>query len=554
MGANDKIIVEAVLGGDREQYGVLVERYQRLLYAIAWSRLGDADASDDVVQEAFLQGFRLLKTLRRPERFGSWVAQIARNVCHTLQRQRGRRERLERQWALESPVVAGPTMPDDGEASISATLSDAMRSLDGQHREALVLFYFQKKSTDEAAAALGIPPSTYRARLHRARRALRVELERRLEDALPRMEPSPEVRGRVMHGIQPMALAPVGGFSLPMALLKIAPWLLQFAMMFGMVGFVTYRLAANLREGQEIQRRLYLRNFLVNMSMVGVAFAALIFAQQRWGVRAFYGIGILLFIPPALSSWRLYRLGQTGFKRANLAMNALLLVMCAICFAFNLSIFVFMAAFLPVNIFLYLGRKSQPVRTDYNLFLRAATGGLGDDDGGDESTMRPFAAPPGDLMKFAQAMGRLYLAMDARIGADGALHIFLPPVSPSPRQVMMPLPLSWLPSSYVTIDGSGNVKALIANRDRAQIARLTGGMVDAAALAKRVERAVAWALRIFLNEGDEHKAMACLERYSKEEVFKVAPHKLASQKFVYVASIVAAILLIFMLLILTQLR
>lgn len=551
MGANDKIIVEAVLGGDREQYGVLVERYQRLLYAIAWSRLGDADASDDVVQEAFLQGFRLLKTLRHPERFGSWVAQIARNVCHTLQRQRGRRERLERQWALESPVMAGPAMPDDGEASISDTLSEAMRSLDGQHREALVLFYFQKKSTDEAAAALGIPPGTYRARLHRARRALRVELERRLEEALPRMEPSPEVRGRVMHGIQPMALAPVG-FSPAALLLKFFPILLQVAIMIGLVGFVTYRLGQNMRENQAYQKRLLRRNFTITMASVAVAVAAMMFVQQYWGVRVFYGVILLMFIPASLFSWRLYRIGRTGFKQANLAMNALLLAMSAICFTFDLSIFVFMAAFLPVNIFLYLGRKSQPTRTDYNLFLRAAMGGLGDDD--TDEALQLVSASPDDLMRFAQAMGRLYLAIDTRTAANGTFHLFLPPISPTPRQAMMPLPFSWRPSSYVTIDREGRVRAFIANQDLGQIGRVTGGAVNPAELAERVERAVSRALGIFLGEGDEAKAMACLERYSKEEVFKVAPHKLASQKFVYVASIIAAMLLIFLLIILTQLR
>jgi RNA polymerase sigma-70 factor (ECF subfamily) len=47
-------------------------------------------------------------------------------------------------------------------------------------REILTLFYLQELTIEETAAALSIPPGTVKSRLHRARRLLRLELEKEI--------------------------------------------------------------------------------------------------------------------------------------------------------------------------------------------------------------------------------------------------------------------------------------------------------------------------------------------------------------------------------------
>lgn len=64
--------------GNREAFAELYRRYAGMVYAIALASL-DAPAAEDVVQDVFLQALRRLPALRAPEKFGGWLAAIARN-------------------------------------------------------------------------------------------------------------------------------------------------------------------------------------------------------------------------------------------------------------------------------------------------------------------------------------------------------------------------------------------------------------------------------------------------------------------------------------------
>ena len=56
----DSSIVRQVLGGDREAFGQLVNRYFRTAYAMSWGYVGNHADTDDAVQESFLTAFQKL--------------------------------------------------------------------------------------------------------------------------------------------------------------------------------------------------------------------------------------------------------------------------------------------------------------------------------------------------------------------------------------------------------------------------------------------------------------------------------------------------------------
>ncbi len=56
----DESAVAAVRGGDAERYRELVERHERRVFAVAWSRLGDAALAEEATQEAFIRAYRRL--------------------------------------------------------------------------------------------------------------------------------------------------------------------------------------------------------------------------------------------------------------------------------------------------------------------------------------------------------------------------------------------------------------------------------------------------------------------------------------------------------------
>ena len=74
--------VRLACAGNREAFGDLVRRYERLVLGIAWNILRDYQAAQDIAQDAFFTAFRQLESLKDPAAFGAWVAQITVRCCH----------------------------------------------------------------------------------------------------------------------------------------------------------------------------------------------------------------------------------------------------------------------------------------------------------------------------------------------------------------------------------------------------------------------------------------------------------------------------------------
>ena len=97
----------AVKGGDAQRYRELVERHERRVYAIAWSRLGDAALAEDVVQEAFIRAYRRLWLLGDGAKFADWINTIARRISINLGLRHRRELNKRERWALEEAPELG---------------------------------------------------------------------------------------------------------------------------------------------------------------------------------------------------------------------------------------------------------------------------------------------------------------------------------------------------------------------------------------------------------------------------------------------------------------
>ena len=69
--------VRAAQDGDREAFGILAERYESAVYAIALRRLGNRAEAQELTQEVLVKAMERLHQLRLPERFGGWLRSIA---------------------------------------------------------------------------------------------------------------------------------------------------------------------------------------------------------------------------------------------------------------------------------------------------------------------------------------------------------------------------------------------------------------------------------------------------------------------------------------------
>src|SRR3990172_11609582 len=82
----DAELVGLCLNGDRDAFGRIVERYQSLVCALAYSACGDLARSEDLAQETFIAAWRQIATLKEPAKLKYWLCGIVRNLIQNSHR------------------------------------------------------------------------------------------------------------------------------------------------------------------------------------------------------------------------------------------------------------------------------------------------------------------------------------------------------------------------------------------------------------------------------------------------------------------------------------
>ncbi|MEN8183258.1 MAG: RNA polymerase sigma factor [Myxococcota bacterium] len=141
---------------------------------LAWRLVdGDADAAEDVTQEAFVRAYRALGRFRAESSLGTWFYRILVREAARHRRWRGVRERWQ---ALSRSEVQPPRMPARGDPALRRRIADALSRLSQRQREAFVLVHLEGFTVRETAEFLDKPEGTVKSHLHRALRTLRREL------------------------------------------------------------------------------------------------------------------------------------------------------------------------------------------------------------------------------------------------------------------------------------------------------------------------------------------------------------------------------------------
>jgi RNA polymerase sigma-70 factor (ECF subfamily) len=169
--ADDSALISAARQGEAEAFAQLFDRYHSMIHAFAFRLCGHAADADDIAQEAFIKAGRGMRAFRGGD-FRSWLYRIAANCARDFHRDAARRARLEQQSA-EELLAAGDERTGD-----AAAVTDALASLPPEHRETVVLVYFEGLNHAEAARVLGCAETTVSWRLFRAKRQLKTLLSR----------------------------------------------------------------------------------------------------------------------------------------------------------------------------------------------------------------------------------------------------------------------------------------------------------------------------------------------------------------------------------------
>ena len=174
----DEMLAIAAILGDLRSFDALALRYRAAAYRVAQSIAGN-ELAEDAVQESLLLAFKALPSIDEPAKFASWLYAIVRRVALRMS-QRSRRERSQRidldEALIEhSEAFARPLAPRD--AFEEAWVRAAVDTLDEDHRLILKLRFYDEMPLARIADFLGLPLTTVKWRLHRAKQLLREKLE-----------------------------------------------------------------------------------------------------------------------------------------------------------------------------------------------------------------------------------------------------------------------------------------------------------------------------------------------------------------------------------------
>ena len=182
----DGELVRQTLAGQPRAYEELVRRWAGRVAAVCHARVRQAEAAEDMAQEALLRAFQSLSTLADPEKFGAWIRGIADRACLDWLKAR------ERTTVPFSSLGAGR----DGDSfpcshaerdGVAVDRREEIQQLLGQVaelpeecREVLMLYYYDDVTYRDLAQMLGVSAATINARLTKARMLLRERLSKKV--------------------------------------------------------------------------------------------------------------------------------------------------------------------------------------------------------------------------------------------------------------------------------------------------------------------------------------------------------------------------------------
>ncbi len=186
----DEELVEAVLRGDRDRFGDLVERYQGRLVNYLFRLLRSVDDAHELTQEVFIKVYQALDRYDPRYRFSTWIFRVAQNAAIDQIRKRrvklvsldGRQDRDGEAIDWELPSVERGPYGELRNQERGGAIQKAIESLPWEYRELIVLRHFGELSYDEIAQLKEMPLGTVKNKLFRGRQMLKDELAEYLQD------------------------------------------------------------------------------------------------------------------------------------------------------------------------------------------------------------------------------------------------------------------------------------------------------------------------------------------------------------------------------------
>lgn len=176
----DLELVRRSQSGSREAFSELVRRHQHLVYNVAYRYMRDATLAEDMAQESFVKAYRLLKGFRGDCSFTTWMYRVTSTTCLTELNKRKKRGEVE--LTADNGSLMCSTEHKPAEKDMKEQIRRCVTRLSDRYATIVTLYYLKGISYDEIAEVMSVPLGTLKTWMFRARKQLRMIVEKELTD------------------------------------------------------------------------------------------------------------------------------------------------------------------------------------------------------------------------------------------------------------------------------------------------------------------------------------------------------------------------------------
>lgn len=182
----DAQIINSIVNGDRSRFNTLVWRWEKTLYNFVLRYLGNKEMARDVTQKVFIRVYKNLYKLRDPNKFSSWIYQIASNLCKDEIKKMSYHDFISLDLIQENNENDGYRLPDQlreseqsspeeklNQKQISTIVQKALQQLPEEQRVVIIMKEYQGLKFKEIAEALNQPLNTVKSRMYYGLNGLR---------------------------------------------------------------------------------------------------------------------------------------------------------------------------------------------------------------------------------------------------------------------------------------------------------------------------------------------------------------------------------------------
>ena len=235
MKKDDIELIQDILSGDEVAFSQLVQRHQKSIHALAWREIGDYHIAEEITQDAVLQVYNKLPTLKNPKLFAGWLYVIAKRQCIAWKRKNKHPTHSLNSMSQETLDESAYANYISQEREVKVTeyrreiVQKLLEKLPEIERTVVILHYLGEMTCDAIGMFLGVSPNTVKSRLSRARKRLKEDVTI-IRETLSSVPISPNLTDNIIRKINDTEPTPPSGAKplLPLGALGSSIFLIIF--------------------------------------------------------------------------------------------------------------------------------------------------------------------------------------------------------------------------------------------------------------------------------------------------------------------------------------